>query len=168
MNKAFFMTLGLLSIIQSFSLSASENVLASISNDENNEIYQFIAEVNDTTDEISLFYKDDFVDGKKIERENLDSRELSHQNGLVLEERSGHVVISLKSHNFDKSRGGIIEVDTLYSGLSGDRKKYELHLAKDSTGWKLFNGRQKISKLHIEVNKKAFLGSVGVKNIRME
>ncbi len=168
MNKALLILINLIATFNMVDLKASEQVLAKISNDENKEIYLFVADVNESTDEISLFYKDDFLEGKKTERESLDSKELGHSNGLVLEERSGHIVISLKSHNFDKSRGGIIEVDTLYNGINGERKRYQLHLAKDSTGWKLFNDQHPISKLHIEVNKKAFLGSVGVKNIRME
>lgn len=146
---------------------AREDVVATITNDENKEIYTFVAQADDSTDAIKAFFKDDYLNGKKTERELLPSQELV-RDGVVLEKRGDHTVINLKSDNFDSARGGIVTIDTLYNGINGERKEYDLHLAKTQSGWKLFRGDKLISKLHIEVNKKALIGAVGVKNIRME
>lgn len=146
---------------------AREDVIATITNDENNEVYTFVAQSDESTSSIRAFYKDDYVNGKKTERELLPSQELKKQ-GVVLEKRGEHTVINLKSENFDNQQGGIVTIDTLYNGINGERKEYDLQLAKSQSGWKLFRGNKIISRLHIEINKKALIGAVGVKNIKME
>lgn len=146
---------------------AKEEVLATITSDENQEVFTFVANTDDTTQTLKAFFKDDYMNGKKTEREVLPTKELTRE-GVVLDKRGDHTVISLKSHNFDYARGGTVVIDTLYNGVTGERKEYEVELAKDKSGWKLFAGRAAISRLHIEVNKKALIGTVGVKNIRME
>lgn len=146
---------------------AKEEVLATITNDENKEVFTFVANTDETSDSLRTFFKDDYLNGKKVQRESLPTQELTN-SGVVLDKRGDHTVISLKSHNFDLARGGTIVIDTLFNGVTGERKQYEIELAKDTEGWKLFNGRNSVSKLHIEVNKKTFIGTVGVKNIRME
>lgn len=148
-------------------VSAKEEVLATITNDDNKEIFTFVANTDDSTKTLKTFFKDDYLNGKKIEREILPTKDLTNE-GVVLDKRGDHTVINLKSSNFDYVRGGTVTIDTLYNGVTGERKEYEVELAKDKDGWKLFNGRNAISKLHIEVNKKALLGTIGVKNIRME
>lgn len=148
-------------------LFAKEEVLATITNDENKEIFTFVANTDDSTKSLKTFFKDDYVNGKKVEREVLPTQELT-TDGVILDKRGDHTVINLKSSNFDYVRGGTVIIDTLYNGVTGERKEYEIELAKDGNGWKLWNGKNAISKLHIEVNKKVFIGTVGVKNIRME
>lgn len=146
---------------------AKENVLATITNDDNKEVYTFVAQIDDETDKIKAFFRDEYIDGKKTERALLESKELT-SNGLTLMKSGEHEVISLKSQNFDQYQGGEITIDTLYNGISGDRKSYNLDLAKADAGWKLFNGEKAISKLHIIVNKKMLIGAIGVKDIQMK
>jgi hypothetical protein len=88
--------------------------------------------------------------------------------GLVLEKRGDQTVINLKSDNFDTQSGGIIIVDTLYNGINGQRKEYDINLAQSKNGWALFSESKEITKIHLEINKKPFIGSVGVKNIKMD
>ncbi len=146
---------------------AREDVIATITNDENKEIYTFVAQTDEATNSIKAFFKDDYINGKKTERELLPSQELN-RDGVVLEKRGEHTVINLKSENFDYGQGGIVTIDTLYNGINGERKEYDLQLAKSDSGWKLFRGNKIITKLHIEINKKMLIGAVGVKNIKME
>jgi hypothetical protein len=156
-----------LSLIISGNVLAKEEVIATITNDENPEIYKFVAQVDDMTDEITNFYKDDYLNGQKSEREMLSMKELS-EDGLILEKRGSHNVINLKSDDFDQHQGGVILIDTLLNGINGQRKQYELQLTKSKEGWKLLRVGNIISTLHIVVNKKAFLGSVGIKDIKMK
>ena len=146
---------------------AKEEIIATITNDENKEVYNMIVQSDEQTDSIKAFYKDDYINGKKIERELLPSSDLL-SNGLVLEQRGNKTVIKLTSSNFDQFRGGQLTIDTLFNGINGQRKKYDLELAKSLTGWKLFSGKKQISKLHIVVNKKVFIGSIGIKEIQMK
>ncbi len=165
MKKFILALLGL--TIVATNVFAKEEVLATITNDENREIFKFVANTDDSTQSLKAFFKDDYLNGQKTEREVLPTKELTRQ-GVVLDKRGDHTVITLKSHNFDFARGGTVVIDTLFNGVTGERREYEVELAKDKNGWKLFNGRIAVSKLHIEVNKKALIGTVGVKNIRME
>lgn len=159
----FFMCTSFLSA----KLFATEEILATITNDDNNEVYTFVANSDDSSKSLKAFFKDDYINGKKVEREALSTTDLAKE-GVVLDKRGERTVITLKSTNFDYVRGGTIVIDTLYNGVTGERKEYVVELAKDNDDWKLFNGNIAVSKLHIEVNKKAFIGSIGVKNIRME
>jgi hypothetical protein len=148
---------------------AREEVIATITNDENKQIYTFVAETNDETDSIKAFYKDNYSSaGMKVDRELMASEKLT-EGGLVLEKRGDHEVLKLNSENFDLEQGGMVTIDTLYNGVNGQRKEYDLQLAKATDGeWRLFKGKNVVSKLHIVVNKKFMLGAVGVKEIVMK
>lgn len=146
---------------------AREDIIATITNDENKEVYNMIVASDDETNTIMAFYKDDYLNGKKYERELLSSSELVSR-GVVLDQRGARTVIALKSDNYDNERGGMLTIDTLYSGVNGQRKEYEVELAQSEQGWKLFKKGKLISKLHIVVNKKFLLGAIGVKEIQMK
>lgn len=163
-SLCFFM---FVTLIFSGRVLAKEEIIATITNDENKEVYAFVADIDEETDAIRTFYKDDYLNGKKYERELLSTDGLA-SDGLVLEQRGEHKVIALKSQDFDLEQGGIVTIDTLFSGVSGQRKAYELQLAKSKDGWRLFKNNKIISKLHIVINKKFLLGAVGVKDIVMK
>lgn len=155
-----------ISLLFSGQILAREDVIATITNDENKEVYNMIVKSDDETNTITAFYKDDYLNGKKIERELLSSSELV-RHGVVLEQRGERTVIALKSDNYDNERGGILTIDTLFSGINGQRKEYDIELSQSPQGWKLFKKGKVISKLHIVVNKKFLLGAIGVKEIQM-
>jgi len=155
-------------LLLSFNLFAKEEILATVTNDENAETYKFVLDSDDNLGDVKAFYKDNYLKGTKTKRTRLESKDLISNNGLILEQRGEHKVIALKSENFDRVRGGIITIDTLYNGANGERHEYEIQLAKDRSGWKLIKSGKIVSKLHIEVNKVFLIGTVGVKNIRLE
>lgn len=148
---------------------AREEIIATITNDENKQVYTFVAETNEATDSIKSFFKDNYSSaGKKINRELLASEKLT-TGGLILEKRGDHEVLKLESNNFDLDQGGIVTINTLFNGVNGQRKEYDLQLAKAHDGeWRLFKGSKIITKLHIVVNKKFVIGNVGVKEIQMK
>lgn len=163
-TMCFFM---FVTLILSGRVLAREDVIATITNDDNKEIYNMIVQSDEETNTIKGFFKDDYLNGKKIEREHLRSSELV-TTGVVLDQRGERTVIALKSDNFDNERGGLVTIDTLFNGVNGQRKEYELELAQSKDGWKLFRKGKIISKLHILVNKKFLIGAVGVKEIVMK
>jgi hypothetical protein len=146
---------------------ATEQTIATISNDSSQNTYQLIVDSSEDTQSIKTFYKDIFLNGTKIARENLDYHAMIN-NGMVLEQRDQYIVMKLKSDNFDEEQGGIITVDTLYNGANSSRKSYEIAMAKDQTGWTLLNQGKAITKIAIQVNKVFLLGTVGIKNIIMK
>jgi len=146
---------------------AGEDLLATITNDENQNVFTFIADTSEDNHDIKIFFKDDYFNGKKITRKSLITDDLA-KDGLILDKHGEHTIINLKSENFDFQRGGTVTIDTLYNGVTGERRQYEIEIARVENSWKIFNQKNIISKIHIEVNKKMLIGTVGVKNIRME
>lgn len=165
MNK--FLILSLFTLI-SLKAVAYEEILSVTDNDDNNEVYNLVVSVDDTTDRLNDLYKDTFIDGKKIKRDTLRASDLKTKEGVILEKRDNYNVLNLKSDNFDHDRGGQIIIDTLFNGIKGDRKTYDLELAKDKRTWKLFKNKKAVSKFHVKVNKVIILGTVGIKTIVME
>lgn len=146
---------------------AAEEVLAVITNDENQDVFTFVASTDDATQTLKAFYKDDYLNGKRIEREVLPTAKLGNE-GIILDKRGEHTVINLRSSDFTTEGGGRVTIDTLYNGVTGERRNYEIEISRDGTGWKITKNDNIVSKLHIEVNKKILIGTIGVKNIRME
>ena len=159
-------TLLVLSFFITFSAMAKEEILSITSNDDNNEIYNLVVNVDDTTQSLKELFKDTYINGKKIKRDVLDAKKLTTSEGVVLERRDKYNVLNLKSTNFDYDRGGRIVIDTLYNGINGERKTYEVELAKSPTGWKLFKANKIVSTFQVKVNK--MLVVVGIKTIVMK
>lgn len=147
--------------------NASEQSLATIGNDETKKTYQLVIDSSEDTRSIKTFYKDVYLDGKKLTREKLDFHALKN-TGMILEQRDKYVVLKLRSTNFDEFSGGIITVDTLFNGANGTRKTYDIQLAKDKSGWSLFNSGKIVKQIFIQTNKVMFLGAVGIKNLIMK
>lgn len=156
-------------LILSFNAFSQEEVLSVTDNDDNTEIYKLVVKVDNKTQSLKEIYKDTYsADGKKIKRTVLNPEDLTTYNGVIMEERDGYNVLNLKSDNFDQDRGGRITIDTLYNGFTGERRGYDVELAKDKVGWKLFSGKKIVTKFHIKVNRVIMLGTVGIKTFTME
>lgn len=157
----------LLLIVTIFNVAkASEQVIATISRDEGSLNYKLVVDHNDGR-EIKTFYKDVYDKGVKVSRSVLDPV-LLVKEGMILEQRDKHVILKLTSTNFDLEQGGIIIADTLYNGASGERRSYEIQLAKSKTGWGLFKKGKTIKEILIQTNKMMIIGAVGIKNLVMK
>lgn len=155
-------------LILSFSAFAYEEVLSVTDNDDNKEIYKLIVEVDDSTQSLKEIFKDTYVNGAKIKRDVFNPNDLSTNHGLILEQRDGYNILNLKSNNFDYDRGGRIIIDTLYNGITGERRGYDIELAKDKAGWRLFSNKKIVTKFHVKVLKVIIVGTVGIKSLTME
>lgn len=155
-------------LILSFTVFAHEEILVVTDNDYNSEIYKLVVEVDSDTQSLKTIYKDTYAKGAKIKRETLNPEDLKTSSGVILEVRKGYNILNLKSDNFDFDLGGTITVDTLYSGISKKRIRYDFEVAKDKLGWKLFKNNKVITKFHVWVNRKPIVGPIGIKYLTME
>lgn len=155
-------------LVLSFNAFSQEEVLSVTDNDDNKEIYKLVVKVDKNTQSLKEFYKDTYMNGVKIKRTVLNPEDLTADSGVIMEERDGYNVLNLKSENFDYDRGGRITIDTLYNGFTGERRGYDVELAKDKVGWKLFSKNKVVTKFHIKVNRVIMLGVVGIKTLDME
>ena len=155
-------------MIFSFNALAYEEILSTTDNDDNTEVYTLVVKVDESSQSLLELYKDTFVNGSKTKRDVLNPEDLKTKNGVILEIRDNYNVLNLKSNNFDFDRGGRIIIDTLYNGVKGERKSYEVELAKDKAGWRLFKNQKAVSKFHVKVNKVIIVGTIGIKTIIMD
>lgn len=167
MKNILFLTL-INSLVFSTLLFADEEILSTTDNDDNQEVYKLIVSVDNNTQTLQGLRKDTYFNGKIIKRDDLNPLDLKTENGIILEKRGQYNVLSLKSDNFDYDRGGKIIIDTLYNGITGERRTIDLELAKDKANWKLFKKHVAVSKFHVKVNKIIIFGAVGIKTIIME
>ncbi len=147
---------------------ASEKVLATVSQDESKSTtYKLIVDSPDGRT-IRAFYKDVYENGAKVRRDLLDPAVIM-KSGMILEQRDKHVLMRLKSSDFDREQGGRVIVDTLYNGATGERRSYEVQLAQDNkAGWTLFKQGKGINSIQIQTNRVMVLGAVGIKNLVMK
>lgn len=142
---------------------ATEQTVATVFNDESSTTYKLVVDAQDGRT-MKNFYKDVYEKGKKIRREALNP-EVIVDKGMILEQRDKHIIMKLKSNNFDMDQGGIVVVDTLFNGATGERRDYEIQLAQDKTGWALFQRGKLVKEIYIQTNKVMLIGSVGIKNL---
>ena len=148
-------------------LSAKEQTIATITNDDNPNIVKFIIEVEEPSNDINTFTKETYLNSELILKESFSPRDLEG-DGIVLETRGGQVVLALKSENFSQTYGGDLVIDTLYNVTVFERKNYYIEISRGPEGWKLLNSGTKISHLFIQSNKIPLVGVVGIKNILMK
>lgn len=166
--RIYIMIFLLLFGLSSNVLFAREETLSTTDNDDNNEVYHLIVNVDESTQALTDLYKDTYISGKKIRRDHLNPLELKSKEGVILEKRDHYNVLNLKCENLDLDRGGRITIDSLYNGITGERKQEDVELAKDKDSWRLFKGKKVISKFHVRVNKVILIGTVGIKTIVIE
>lgn len=155
-------------IFFSATVLAKEEILSITDNDDNDDIYYLVVNVDDSTETLKTLYKDTYRNGIKVRRDNLNPDHLKSEEGMILEKRDEYNVLNLKSDNFDYERGGRIILDTLYNAITGDRRSFDLELSRDQMGWKLFRNKKMVSKFHVKVNRVIVLGTIGIKSIITE
>lgn len=153
----------------SLNVAAKENILLTITNDEDKEVTRFVAETDADDRIIKKFHQDTFdARGKLLKRISAESRNLKNNNGMVLKAQDKYVVVALKCQNFDEQQGGDINIDTLYNGATGERRQYSIELSKDKAAWSVYMKDQKVKSMHLQSNKVMLIGTVGIKNIVMK
>jgi hypothetical protein len=160
-----FFTLALMITIFNV-VKAEEQIIANVTADNKSTSYKLVIDVRDGRN-IKNFYKDVYEGNNLVRRELLDSS-LMLNTGMVLEQRDSHVVMRLKSLNFDNEQGGIVVVDTLFNGVTGERKGYEIQIAKSLNGWSLFSHGKSINNIQIQTNRVMLIGEVGIKNLLLK
>ncbi len=148
------------------SLLAANVKLVHITNDEDDTYYHLGMVVDDNTMEIESVYKTEFnKSGGVLSKENYSVEQIL--NGVTLVKRSGRDVAKIKASNFNPTDGADIELDTLYSGVNGERKKYDASVERVGESW-VFNFQNKrAQRLHFVSNTKFLIGTIGIKTIKI-
>ncbi|MDD4972773.1 MAG: hypothetical protein PHY93_00400 [Bacteriovorax sp.] len=166
-NKLMALAFCLSTIIFVNVSKASEQILATISTDAQSDSFQLAVNSDEENQTLTSFYIDNFSSGQFLGRDEL-SMKTFIKEGIDLPHKGKINFAKIIGENFDEEQGGVIVIDTLYNILTGKRKSYELHLAKDKSGWKLFKAGQIITQIKALANKVPLVGVVGAKDLVMK
>lgn len=156
------------SIIITASLSsavfAGTQKLAYITNDEDKETIDLIITTDSRHDitQVKFNYKN--TKGKVYKTDTYEAAKAAR--GVVVYEKKGREIVKLSSTNFSSYNGGDIELNFLVNGITGKRANKYFDLSRDGDSWSLKVNRIKIKKMHFVSNKKAFVGTIGIKTIK--
>lgn len=154
---------GFLGMILTSSVFAGIQKIAYITNDEDKDVInlELMTDSNEDITHLKIVYKhsnNQVYDTKTYVAEKA-------ADGVVLHEVDGRKVVTLESPNFSSHQGGMIKLDFLSNGITGSRGLKKLDLSRNGDTWSLSDLSKKINKLHFVSNKKALIGTIGIKRI---
>lgn len=153
----------LLAIFMSSISYAGTQKLAYITNEEDSDIIDLLVITDKHNDAVKMKMVYKYSNGKVFKSDEYSVRQVSQ--GIVLLNKKGRDIVKLGSRNFSTHQGGDVKLDYLVSGISGRRGSLFLDLARNGDDWALSVNRSKIKKMHFISNKKAFIGTIGIKKI---
>lgn len=159
-----FLTIGLLSLALSLNALAEESKICVITSDIDSEQTDMLIDVDaaGSLDTIRLYKTMD----KRVVSDESHPVERVMEDGVVASERQGRDIVILKTKNFNSETGGVVVMDFLYNGVSGNRRTYQMKMSK-------LNGKFVVSTMEgARINRLVFIGNrvlgqvVGIKEIR--
>jgi hypothetical protein len=161
-NIKFFLVS--LFLLLSLNLHAEEKVLCIVSNDLDSETAQMVYEMDPDQRAILHLYKDTYKSGQRTERSEIKVNELTH-GGLVLNRKDKYITVRMWSDNYDQERGGVLYLDTLYSGVSGERRQYNFEIAMDKNGPVMIYNKQEFHQMRFIAKRSPILGPIGIDRV---
>lgn len=157
---ALFMLSSILSATE-----AQEKVLCTVSSDVDTSTGRMTYVMDEEGRAIAHLYKEAYENGKLTDRSEVDISDLNGK-GIVLHQKDKYVTVRLYSHNFDDERGGVLYLDTLYNAVKGERKEYQIDVAKNERSEIVMSNKNK-SFSHMKfIGKKApIVGVIGIGNV---
>ncbi len=143
--------------------NALERVLCEVRSDIDSDIGKISYEMDSDNRSIEHMYQDTFHNGQLTNRLELPADGL--KNGIVLNKKDKYIILRMHSDNFDKERGGVLYLDSLYSALSGERREYQMELAMDQNGPILMINNQSFTKMNIIAKRSKVFGVIGIEKI---
>ncbi len=160
----FYRLVFLISIMTiSFNSFAAVSKLITATNEEDKDLITLSLIVDKNVDVTGLNMKVVTPQGKAITNKNFKVQDV--YTGFTLMEKKGRKVVQLNSKNFSGHNGGEVNLDYLYSGISGKRGSIQFDLSRNGDNWVISYKGKKIKKLHFVSNKKFAIGTIGVKKI---
>jgi hypothetical protein len=157
---ALFLTL-FLSL--TFSAMGMEKVLCDVSSDLDTDYAKIVYEYDGTSRGIKHLYQDAYHAGVRTGRIELKSDGL--KEGIILNQKDKIITVRMYSNNYDNEQGGVLYLDTLYNGVSGERREYVMEVAMDKTGPVLIQNRALFTKMKFIAKRSKVLGVIGIEKV---
>lgn len=154
----------LVGISLSFTTMAREVTLARITSDIDGNYALLVYDRDDVTEEVKAMYADAYENGNRVERKVVDEKGL--KAGIVLLEKDRHQIVKIQSSNFDRDRGGLFKLDTLYSAVSGERRVYEFEVAVHPERVAMETRNGEFNRMHFIAKRSRILGPIGIEKIQ--
>lgn len=149
--------------IYSFHLFASTN-LCTITSDIDSNAAKLTYEVDENSQQITHIYQENYENNQMVSKDELNVDALTH-GGIVLLKKDKNIVVRIWSDNFDKDLGGVMYLDTLYNGVNGERRQYEIDLAKSKDGLVLSSNKVDFTKMKFIAKRSKLFGVIGIEKI---
>lgn len=151
-------------LVAAFSAMAKDQLIVTATNQEDSEVTKLYLGLDQDND-----IKDFKVKGFRGNKEARSStfKTDDGRSGILLAEMKGREIVKLFSNNFSDHQGGNIEVEYLTNGITGRRERQEFDLMRNGDQWALYFQGRPVSKLKFLSNRKAFVGTIGVKEIQV-
>lgn len=150
----------------SFGAFGAEKILCDVASDIDRDTAKIIYEMDEDNRSIKHLYQDTFQGGVRIGRIELAAEGL--KDGIVLNRKDKYITVRMRSDNFDPERGGVLYLDTLYSGVSGERRDYVMEMAMDESGMILVKNKLKFTKMKFIAKRSRVLGVIGIEKVLFE
>ena len=112
---------------------------------------------------IEHLYQDSYHDGKLTARLELKADGL--KDGVVLNRKDKYITVRMHSDNYDVERGGVLYLDTLYNGVTGERKEYEMDVVMDKDGPILIQNKVQFKNMKFIAKRSKLLGVIGIEKV---
>ena len=145
-------------------VSATEKVLCIVTNDIDKEVGKMVVDYDEESRVVAHLYTEKWVNNVRVDRVEINADDLNG-NGVVLNRKDKHITVRLYSHNFDKSSGGILYLDTLYNGVKGQRKEYTIEARMDGSDAVMTYNHQAFNRMHFVAKRSAILGVIGIEKV---
>lgn len=164
-NQLLSKTLPLFVFMSLFSIAqAAEVTLCEVTSDIDSEVGKMVYELDEDGRAIKHLYKDRYVNGKRVEREELKAADVVG-DGIVLAKKDKVIAVRMYSHNFDEVRGGVLYLDTLYNGVNGERKEYDFELSMGASGPVMLYKGQEFRRMQFIAKRSRILGVIGIEKV---
>lgn len=157
---AIFMLSSILSATE-----AAEKVLCVVSSDVDKNTGRMTYEMDEDGRGIKHIYMEAYENGKLTERKEVDMSEING-DGIILHQKDKYVTVRLFSHNFDEERGGVLYLDTLYNAVKGERKEYQIEVAKNAQSEiVMMNNKKEFNNMKFIGKKAPIIGVIGIEKV---
>jgi hypothetical protein len=148
-----------------FSLQAAEVVLCEVTNDIDKEVGKMVYEFDEESRSLLHLYKDTYLNNQRTKREELYAKDLLG-SGIVLNRKDKYITVRMYATNFDEVRGGVVYLDTLYSGVSGERKEYTMQMNIEPGKIDMTYENKEFNNMHFIAKRSPILGVIGINKVQ--
>jgi len=157
--------LGLVLLSTYFNVTyAVEKVLCLVTSDVDKDVGKMVYELSEDGRTITHLYKESYSNGTLTSREELKVQDLLG-NGIILNKVDKYVTVRMYSYNFDVESGGVIYLDTLYNGVTGERKEYVIEVNHDGENARMIYNKSEFSRMNFIAKRSKILGIIGIDKV---